>query len=171
MRRLPLPVLILSAVLMAGGGALHLRDWLRTYRAVPWEIPGAWVVRLGFPLNAAASLLLAVALVVVAARRPRHRVVAIAAGGAFQAASLAALVLSRHGGVFGWTEPGWTMEARQILALEIATMVALAAVAGVLWHSAGRVPVKASSPGLDAPAPRIDAEPGTPASAAATRSR
>lgn len=51
MRRLPLPLLILSAALTAGGGALHLRDWLRTYRAIPWDSR-----RLGrasrFPVNA-----------------------------------------------------------------------------------------------------------------------
>lgn len=132
MRRLTLPLLLLSAALTAAGGAVHLRDWLRTYRAVPWEVPGAWVVRVGFPLNAAASLLFALLLVVVAVRLPRIRLLAVAAAIAFQAASLAALVLSRHGGVFGWTEPGWTMEARQIRAIELAAIVALglAAVAG-----------------------------------------
>lgn len=130
-RRMTLPLLTLSAVLMAAGGALHVRDWLRTYRAVPWEVPGAWVVRVGFPVNAAISLLFA-ALIILAATGPRLRPYAIAGAIAFQAASLVALVLSRNGGVFGWTEPSWTMEARQIRTLEIATILALAlaAVAG-----------------------------------------
>ncbi|MDQ3931435.1 MAG: hypothetical protein M3252_01150, partial [Actinomycetota bacterium] len=107
MRRLTLPFLTISALLMAGGGALHLGDWIRTYRALPWQVHGAWVVRVGLPVNAAISFLLAALLVVVATRRPRLRLYAIAGAIALEFASLLALVLSRYGGVLGWTEPGW----------------------------------------------------------------
>lgn len=127
MRRLILPLLTLSALLISVGGALHFRDWARTYRAVPWEVPGAWVVRVGFPVNAASSILVAVGLVAAATRLRRFRGVTVATAIAFQGASLVALIVSRRGSVFGWTEPGWTTNTRQIAAVEIAALVALAA--------------------------------------------
>ena len=59
-----LPLTIMSAIPLITGGALHLRDWSHTYRAVPWEVPGAWwVVRVGFPINGLITVVLAVLLV------------------------------------------------------------------------------------------------------------
>jgi hypothetical protein len=118
--------MIITAVPLITGGALHLRDWLRTYRGVPWEVPGAWVVRVGFPVNAAVSVAFAVVLVVAAARSWSVARWVVAGAIGFQASSIAALALSRGSGVFGWVEPGWTVEARQILTLEIATIIGLA---------------------------------------------
>lgn len=133
-----LPLTIMSAVPLITGGALHLRDWSRTYRAVPWEVPGAWVVRVGFPVNGLISVVLAVLLVASAAKRwPALRYV-VGATIAFQASSIAALVLSRRGTFFGWTEPVWSFEARQILALEILTIVGLTAVAVSLFVARSR---------------------------------
>jgi len=127
MRRLTLLLPALAAALVAAGGALHLRDWLRTYRAVPWEVPGAWVVRIGFPVNAAVSVVVGVVLVGAAIRFRQLLGAAIAVAICFQLASIGALVFSRHGGVFGWVEPGWTTQARQILGSEIAAVVVLLA--------------------------------------------
>lgn len=127
MRRPTLALLALAAVLVAAGGALHLNDWLRTYRGVPWEVPGAWVVRVGFPVNAAFSVVLGAGLVAAGLWYRRLLGAAIAAAIGFQLASIAALVLSRYGGVFGWNERGWTMQARQVLAVEIAAVVVLVA--------------------------------------------
>ncbi len=124
-----LPLTIMSAVPLIAGGALHLRDWSRTYRAVPWEVPGAWVVRIGFPVSAVISVALAVLLVACAAKRWSALRYVVLGAVAFQASSIAALALSRNGSFLGWTEPVWSAEARQILALEILTIVGLAAVA------------------------------------------
>lgn len=132
MRRSPqLLTALAAAVLLAFGGALHLRDWLSTYRAVPWSVPGAWVVRVGFPMNAALAFLLAGALAVTTIKARRLHILVIAGALGMQAASVAALVLSRGQGVFGWTEPGWTTEAQQVLALELAAIVGLATAAAL----------------------------------------
>ncbi|HUR76849.1 MAG TPA: hypothetical protein VMZ22_02800 [Acidimicrobiales bacterium] len=123
------PLSIMSAIPLLAGGALHFRDWSRTYRAVPWEVPGAWVVRVGFPVNGLISVVLAVVLVAAAAKCWPSLRYAVAAAVGFQASSIAALVLSRQGSFFGWTEPIWSPEARQILAVEILTIVGLVALA------------------------------------------
>ena len=125
MRRPMLALFAFAAALVAAGGALHLRDWLLTYRGVPWEVPGAWVVRAGFPVNAAVSVVVGVGLVAAATRFRRLLGVAIAAAIGLQLASIGALILSRHGGVFGWVEQGWTTQPRQVLAVEIAAVVVL----------------------------------------------
>ena len=127
MRRPTLALLALAAALVAAGGVLHLRDWLSTYRAVPWEVPGAWVVRVGFLVNAAVSVVVGVGLVAAAILFRRLLGVATAATIGFQLASIAAVILSRHGGVFGWVEQGWTTQARQVLAVEIAAVGVLVA--------------------------------------------
>lgn len=127
MRRPMLVLLVLATALVAAGGALHLRDWLSTYRGVPWEVPGAWVVRVGFLVNAAVSVVVGVGLVAATVRFRRLLGVATLAAIGFQLASIAAVVLSRHGGVFGWVERGWTTQARQVLAIEIAAVVVLIA--------------------------------------------
>jgi hypothetical protein len=111
----------------AAGGYVHLREWLDTYRAVPADAPGAAVVRVGFPLNAAASFLVAVALLatlVVATRFSRHVVVAAIV---LQVGSLGMLIATRTGSVLGWTEPVWTRAANQSRAVEIGALVVLLA--------------------------------------------
>jgi hypothetical protein len=133
MKHAALPLAIMSAVPLITGGALHLRDWSRTYKAVPWEVPGAWVVRAGFPINGLISVVLAVLLVSSAAKQWSALRYVIAGAVAFQVSSIAALVLSRRGSFLGWTEPVWSVEARQILALEILTLVGLAALAISLY--------------------------------------
>lgn len=118
-------LVVMSAMFIAAGGFIHLTEWLDLYRHVPANSPGADVVRLGFPLNAAASLVLATAVPLVTWHRSRltHPVIFSAIG--FQVGSLAMLIATRVGTVFGWTEPSWTPGAEQSRAVEAAAIVAL----------------------------------------------
>jgi hypothetical protein len=121
-------LLLVAAGFVGAGGFIHLREWLDTYRNVPASVPGADVVRVGFPVNATFSALIAVALIVtafVASRRLIALVAAIAL--VFQAGSLAALILSRTGSILGWSEPVWSPAANQTRVVEIAALVALTA--------------------------------------------
>jgi hypothetical protein len=123
-------LLALSALYVAAGGALHLIEWDRIYRRVPSNVPGAAVVRIGFPINAAVSLVLAGLLVaaIFLVRRRGATTVVLAAALAFQVTSLLVLVQTRIGSVFAWMEPAWTNGARQTAAVEGAAIVALLAV-------------------------------------------
>ncbi|MFN2505347.1 MAG: hypothetical protein ABR540_14175, partial [Acidimicrobiales bacterium] len=113
------------AALVAAGGYVHLREWLGSYRSLPSAVPGAVVVKAGFPITAAISAVLAIVLIAMALRRQdRNRTTAVVLGvtAVFQAASLAALILSRTDSVFGWSEPAWTRGADQIRAIEIGAL-------------------------------------------------
>jgi len=123
------PLLLVLAAFVAAGGFIHLREWLDTYRDVPTVAPGSALVRIGFPVNAGVSLVLAVAILAVAAvvQRPRLAALVLIVTGVFEAASLATLILSRTGSVFGWSEPIWTMGADQTRAVEIGALVVAAA--------------------------------------------
>jgi uncharacterized membrane protein YedE/YeeE len=131
LRRPATPLLVISALFVAAGGVVHLREWLDIYRHVPASLPGADVVRVGFVLNAGASAVLALALfaAVVAGRRVVALVVAAAV---FEAASLATLIQTRRGTVFGWMEAGWSRGATQTRAVEIGALVALTATAAII---------------------------------------
>ena len=120
-------MLLLSALFVLAGGFAHLREWLDTYRDVPADVPGSAMVRVGFPVSAAVSLLLAVALVACAFRASRLTMPVVLTAVAFQAGSLAFLIGSRVGTVFGWTEPAWTDAASEIRAVEIGSLLALTA--------------------------------------------
>lgn len=124
-------MMIAAALFVAAGGFVHLREWLDLYRDIPASTPGAAVVRIGFPVNAALSALLSGALLVAAFRglRPARYLVGVVL--AFQVGSLAALVLSRTGSVFGWSEPIWTRGADQARAVGIGAVICLVAVAAV----------------------------------------
>lgn len=122
------PLVIASAAFIAAGGVIHVREWLDVYRHVPADVPGAAVVRIGFPLNAAASLIVALALLFCAWRRSRFTPHVVVAAVLFQAGALAALIVTRTGSLLGWSEPGWTIAAEQTRAVEVGALVALAAV-------------------------------------------
>lgn len=123
MRRPQILLVGLAALFVLAGGAVHLREWAQTYRHVPDAIPGADVVRLGFPLQAVASVAAAAALVWQGRRRWWWAAALGAA--ALQAGSAAAVVLSRHGTLLGWRETGWTKAATMSLALAAAALVLL----------------------------------------------
>ena len=120
------PLLIGAAAFTLAGGYVHLREWLDTYRDIPASVQGSALVRVGFPINAGASLLLAIALVLVAVRPVRRSALVVAAAVAFQAGSLATLIGTRVGTVVGWSEPIWTRGAEQTRAVEIGALVLLA---------------------------------------------
>lgn len=123
---------------VAAGGFVHLREWSDTYRDVPASAPGALVVRIGFPLNAAASVLLVVALAVVVWRRSRLTQPVILATIALQVASLGVLIGTRVDSVLGWSEPVWTIAADQTRAVEIAAIVTLLLLAASHRRDDGR---------------------------------
>jgi hypothetical protein len=125
------PMLLAASAFVAAGGWVHLREWLDTYRAVPADAPGAWLVRIGFPVHAGLSALAAVAVLLAATRLPSILGPVLAATAAFQAGALATVVATRTGTVFGWTEPSWTLGAEQSRALGAAALVALAVVVGL----------------------------------------
>jgi hypothetical protein len=95
-------------------------------------VPGADVVRVGFPINAVASAVLAVSLVgaVFMGHRVAGAIVAMSA--LFESGSLAALVWTRRATVFGWTESGWSRGAVQTRSAEIAALVVLAVAAAAV---------------------------------------
>ena len=127
MHRFTGTMLFASAAYVVAGGYIHVSEWLDQYRFVPTSAPGGALVRIGFPLNAALSVVLAIALVAAAVRLPRLVVPAVVGTMAFQAASLAFVVGSRIGTVLGWSEPVWTTAAEQTRAVEIGALLTLAA--------------------------------------------
>jgi hypothetical protein len=132
LRRPAAPLLLLSAVFVAAGGFVHLREWLDTYRHVPTSLPGAEVVRIGFVINAAVSAVLVLALVDAVFASRRVAALFVAATVLFEAASLATLIQTRRGSVLGWMETGWSRGATQSRAVEIGALVALSAAAALL---------------------------------------
>ncbi len=112
---------IAAAVFVLVGGLVHLQLWRSGYRTVPYIGPL-------FIANVAVSAVLALVVVV------RHIRVVTIAGIAFSVASLAALVMSRTVGVFGFTEPAWTDQAIRASTAEIGAIVAFA----VLLITSGR---------------------------------
>ena len=103
---------LLAAVLLLAGGIVHFNLWSSGYRHIPKIGPL-------FLANFVGSIALAVA--VIASRRSTIAI----AGIAFAAGSLAALVLSRTVGVFGFTETIWTTQAVKTLASEVGVIGAL----------------------------------------------
>ncbi len=131
MRRDPIaPLVAAASVFVLAGGWIHLREWLDGYRDVPSTVPGAEVVTVGFPVNAAASVLAAGALVVALFLRRRWLPAVVGVTALFQVGSLAVLVLSRRGSFLGWEEPVWTMAAEQTRAVEIGALLCLALLGG-----------------------------------------
>lgn len=129
--KLTTPLVIAAAVFVAAGGYIHLTEWLDVYRDIPSQTPGSEVVTIGFPVNVAISVLAVVALGVAAWKLPQYLWLVVAGTFLFQAGSLATLILSRTGTVFGWTEPTWNDAANQTRAVEIGALLCLGAL-GVL---------------------------------------
>ena len=128
MRAVQRPLTILAALLIAAGGVVHFLEWNDAYRHLPGDVAGAALVKIGLPVNAVLSLLVAVALVVTLFAVRRLFTATVVAAVVFQLGSLAALVVSREGSLFGWQEATWTGAAEQSKVLEIAALVCLGAV-------------------------------------------
>lgn len=121
---------LLAAAAVAAGGVLHVLLWDERYRTadqLPSEVPGAWVVKTGFPVNGALSILLALVLAAFAfgfiIRLGR---LAVLGAIALEVGSIVALVLSNGDGFFKWTEKG-DSDSSRVLRLEIAAIVLLVA--------------------------------------------
>lgn len=134
--RLTAPMFVTAAMFVAAGGYVHLRDWLNLYRHLPADSAGAAVVRVGFPINAALSLVLASALVVCALRMSRLAPLVGIAAALFQVGSLAMLIATRTGTVVGWTEPTWTGGPSVSRAVEIGALLSLSAIGVLASNSA-----------------------------------
>ncbi|MDP1793997.1 MAG: hypothetical protein Q8K63_07640 [Acidimicrobiales bacterium] len=124
MRRRPVsrPLLVLVALYTAANGYVHLQQWFDGYRDIPSSVPGSWVVRLGFPINAAAAAVIVLALV-AAAWRQRGGILTVLAAAALNAGTLGMVIATRTGSVFGWSEPVWTPGANQTRAVTIGALV------------------------------------------------
>lgn len=104
---------IAAGVFVIVGGLVHLELWRSGYRAIPYI--GPW-----FIANVAVSAVVAVAIVL------RSIPAVKLAGIALSVTSLAALVMSRTVGIFGFTEREWTDEAVRATTAEIGAIVAFA---------------------------------------------
>lgn len=115
---------LLTAFGVAAGGLLHLKIWNNQKKDLPSQIPHVWVVQEGFLFNFAVSMVVAAAVVAVAlgAVAVIRRYV-IPAAIAVQIGALAALILSRRSDFLGYQDKVWDTDAKQILWLEIATLV------------------------------------------------
>lgn len=131
------PLLFASIAYVIAGGAIHLSEWVDGYRRIPSAVPGSWVVRIGFPVNAGISVVLAAALLYVLLRPGRLLIPVVAANFAFQAGSLAMLIATRMTSVFGWSEPSWTPGANRARGAEIGALLVLSLTA-LCWASLGR---------------------------------
>ena len=118
-------VRLCAALLLLAGGVVHYDLWTSGYRYIPTIGPL-------FMANFIASIILGAAVAI-----SRRATVAFA-GMAFAAGSLAALILSRTVGVFGFTEAIWTTEAVQTLFSAVGAIVVLAAAVILQLRSAGQ---------------------------------
>jgi hypothetical protein len=114
----------LGALALLGVGIDHLDQYLAdSYSAIP-------TIGTMFRLNFAASTLVALGLVAPIGRiagrwAARARALLAAGGMAIAAASAAALLVSEHGGPFGFAERGYREAIVVSLALETATVLLL----------------------------------------------
>lgn len=118
------PLSALAAVLVAAGGIWHAVLWQDRYRDLPSQIPGVSVVKVGFPINAVASIVIAVLLVLLVGR-----LIIILAALALQLGSIAALVDARTAVVLGWEDKVWDTPAVGVLALELVASALLVGLA------------------------------------------
>ena len=121
---------VCAAALVLAGGFIHYRLWQQQYKDLPAAVPGRWVTRTGFPVNAGLSVLLALGLIAMgfplfARLRPFVLLAAIA----FELGSIAMLVTTRYRAVFDWIEKhDWGTGPKRAIGVEIAAVVALLAV-------------------------------------------
>lgn len=127
------PLLLAAAAYTAGGGYVHLREWWNLYRHLPSSVAGSAVVKIGFPVNAAVSLVVASLLCLAAARGGRRTGYIVGASLLFQASSLAVLILTRTGSVLGWSERTWSLAANQARLAEVAALGCLALVIAIAF--------------------------------------
>jgi hypothetical protein len=114
---------LLAAVFLLIGGIIHYTLWTSGYRFIPKIGPL-------FMANFLASIVLAAAVMM------SRRATVGFAGIAFAAGSLAAVLLSRSVGVFGFTEPIWTSQAITTVISEIGAIATLAVAVAIRLRTA-----------------------------------
>lgn len=119
-----------TAALVLAGGFIHYRLWQEEYKDLPAVVPGRWVARTGFPINAASSLLLAVALIAIGfSLFARLRPFVLLGALGLELGSIAMLVTTRYRAVFGWLEKAdWGTGPKRTIVVEILAVVGLLAV-------------------------------------------
>lgn len=120
---------VVAAGFVLVGGLVHLELWQDGYRGIRYV--GPW-----FLANVVVSALLVAAL--LARRDVRTGIASVV----FSVASLAALVMSRTVGLFGFSERIWTDASVQATAAEVGAIVAVAVLLVAFWRPpAGTVPL------------------------------
>lgn len=123
-KRFVTPLVVAAGIFVIAGGYVHAREWWDVYRDLPASVPGAWVVRIGFPVQAVVSVVVGGALL-MASRHLAWLPAVVAGALALQVGSVGALVTSSEGTLLGWSEPGYSQSAQQALAVEGGAVVCL----------------------------------------------
>jgi hypothetical protein len=108
-----------GAALLVWSGVIHLQLWADGYRGIP-------VIGPLFLLQGIASIAAAAALAAF------RRLVLLAAGAVLAAATAVGLLLSAHGGLFGYIESLAVPYAKTSLVVEFASAAVLAAAAAIV---------------------------------------
>jgi hypothetical protein len=102
-------------------GLLHLKIWNSKYRSIPSHaVPGVWVVKDGFPAQAAVCVVLVLLLLFM-----RKQIVWVGAI-LVMLGSILALVLSHQASIFGWQDHIWDSDAKEVIVVEVVAVIALA---------------------------------------------
>jgi len=119
-----------TAALVLAGGLIHYRLWQEQYKDLPAAVPGRWVTRTGFPINAASSLLIAMALIAIGfSLFGRLRPFVLLGAVVFELSSIAMLVTTRYRAVFDWIEKDdWGTGPKRAIVVESVAVLALLAV-------------------------------------------
>jgi hypothetical protein len=147
----------LGALALLGVGIDHLEQYYAdSYSTIP-------TIGTLFALNFVASALVALGLVppldrIAGRRATGARALLAAAGTIIAAGSVAALLVSEHGGLFGFMERGYQEAIVVSLALEIATVLLLGRFLGA---SGRRCRARAGRASAAAPTRPMDARPRT----------
>lgn len=117
-------VLLVSGLLVAASGGIHLRLYREGYREISVDrVLGVDISR-SFALTAVAGLVIGTALVAAAIGLVRPTIPAVA-GLAFSAGAIVAYALSRTVGLLGFEEDRWLPEAWWAQAVQLAAVVLL----------------------------------------------
>jgi hypothetical protein len=120
-------VLVLSGLLVAVSGGIHLRLYREGYRDISVDRVLGLDISRSFALNALAGAVIGVALLAAAVGLLSGTVPALA-GLAFSAGAIVAYVLSRTVGLLGFEEDRWITEAWWAEAVQVAAVVLLVGV-------------------------------------------
>ena len=118
-------VLVLSGLLVAVSGGIHLRLYREGYRDISVDRVLGLDISRSFALNAVAGVVIGVALLAAAVGLVRGTVPALA-GLVFSAGAIGAYVLSRTVGLLGFEEDRWITEAYWAEGVQVAAVVLLA---------------------------------------------